>query len=164
MLWRQRVIKGLRERQAERRSRIVALAKQRPKPIAALTNEGQHVAGEKAAEQVQLALQALLRSVGDGLAWRAVGYDRRAIRIIGRGHRVAWFSEGKGLDAELSALEDFWKQGAVAVLNDMTNCLRHGDITVVRSERETLELVEIKAGGRGEKERRRTAWRRSPRS
>lgn len=148
MLRRQALIKNLRDRQEARRSRIAALALRRPKPVTELTVQGHHVAGERQAERVELALQALLRTVGDGLAWRILGYDRRAIRIIGRGERVAWLSEGVGLAAELEALEEFWGQGAFAILNDMTNCLRHGDLTVVRPEDRTLELVEVKVADR----------------
>ncbi len=145
---RQNLIAGLRRRQRDARERISTLAKQRPKPVPELAREDHYLAGAKHLEQVQLALQFQLRSVGDGLALKALGYDRRAITVIGRGERVAWLSDSEGWRAEVAVLERFWSRGELAIHNDMTNCLRHGDVTVVSPARRTVELYEVKAGSK----------------
>jgi hypothetical protein len=142
------LITELRRRQSDARERIARLAKRRPKPVAELARESQYLTGSKRLEQIQLALQFLLRSIGDGLAWKALGYDRRAISVIGRGERVAWLSESVGWQAEIAALEHFWSRGELAIHNDMTNCLRHGDLTVVSPGRRTVELYEGKTAGK----------------
>jgi hypothetical protein len=83
--------------------------------------------------------------IGDGLAWKCLGHDRAAITILGRGERVAWLSDGAGWEAEASALEHQHRAGHFALLNDLTTCLRHGDITVIEPERRAI--YEVKAGG-----------------
>lgn len=143
---RQILIGELRERQQERRETVAELAAQRPKPVALLRREDEHIKGEKALERVLLALQSLVRSIADGLAWYALEYDRRAVQVIGRGDRVAWLSDGPGLRAEIGVLQDAWERDLFAVLNDSTNCLRHGDVTAVSRAARTIELYEVKAG------------------
>jgi hypothetical protein len=73
-----------------------------------------------------------LRVVGDGLAWLVTGGHRAAIAALSQNESSGRiFGEGKGLDAEVSAVNAYWKQGHFALLHDLTNCLRIDDVTVV---------------------------------
>lgn len=88
-----------------------------------------------------------LRSVGDGLLWKAVGYNRGYVYAIwdGPGSGNAALSEPVGLDAELSVVERVWEsEGSLAVMHDLTNCGRVGDLTIVPGEG-TIKIAEVKA-------------------
>lgn len=77
-----------------------------------------------------------LRSVGDGLLWKAVGYNRGYIIGVsdapGEGNRH--LSDSEGLEVELSFLEKYFKtRTGLAILHDLTNIGRIGDLTLVSS-------------------------------
>ncbi|WP_405537582.1 hypothetical protein OG787_32565 [Streptomyces sp. NBC_00075] len=72
-----------------------------------------------------------LRSVGDGLAWRAFGFHRPFILALCRNESPGPMYGKAGLQAELDRVERVFKEsGCFALLHDLTNCLRIGDITV----------------------------------
>ena len=50
----------------------------------------------------------------------------------------------KGLAAELERVEQAWNDGQFALLHDLTNCLRIGDITVFGNDG-SLETIEVKS-------------------
>jgi hypothetical protein len=89
-----------------------------------------------------------LRDIADGIAWRLFDYDRAVL------HELSRRPTGKhinlaGLEAELQALASYFnQQDGVAVLNDLTNFLKFGDITVRRESGE-FEIVEVKSGSSG---------------
>lgn len=91
-----------------------------------------------------------LRAVGDGLLWKAVGFNRAYVYAVwdapGRGNTA--LSEPVGLAAELQVVERLWKaEGTLAVMHDLTNCGRVGDLTMVPSkETENIKIAEVKAG------------------
>ncbi|MBA3734969.1 MAG: hypothetical protein H0W90_07210 [Actinobacteria bacterium] len=112
----------------EIRRRIRELASERSKPIESI-QEHQALLGRVVNEEATLkAVHHLIRAVGDGVAWRALSYDRRAFNVLGDGERVGHLAYGIGRDAELTALAALWEnERAFAIHNDMTNGLRHGD-------------------------------------
>jgi hypothetical protein len=133
----------------ETADRIRELARQSPKPIAAITEQQQILDRIRRQERVARAVQHILREVGDGIAWRALRYDRKAFAILGDGQRVGRLAEGVGRDAEFAELGRLWEEEQTfAIHNDMTNCLRHGDLTAVRPHDNQIDitLVEVKAG------------------
>ncbi|MCD7441001.1 hypothetical protein K4B79_22590 [Streptomyces lincolnensis] len=72
-----------------------------------------------------------LRSVGDALAWRAFGFHRPFIVALCRNDPPGPMYGKAGLQAELEYVERVFKEnGSFALLHDLTNCLRIGDITV----------------------------------
>ncbi|MEU3299766.1 hypothetical protein ABZ729_08080 [Streptomyces sp. NPDC006678] len=72
-----------------------------------------------------------LRSVGDALAWRVFGFHRPFILALCRNDPPGPMYGKAGLQAELEHVERAFKEdGAFALLHDLTNCLRIGDITV----------------------------------
>ena len=90
-----------------------------------------------------------LRAVGDGLLWKATGFNRAYIYAVSDapvGGNTS-LSEPVGLAAELKVVEHFWKdKGALAVMHDLTNCGRVGDLTVVSPvEAEKIKIAEVKA-------------------
>ncbi|MEV4590952.1 hypothetical protein [Streptomyces chartreusis] len=72
-----------------------------------------------------------LRSVGDALAWRVFGFHRPFILALCRNQSPGPMYGKAGLPAELEHFERACKEeGTFALLHDLTNCLRIGDITV----------------------------------
>lgn len=87
-----------------------------------------------------------LRSVGDALAWRVSGYDRRYILAVSRNASPGPMAGKEGLGWELGAVEDLMRdQGHFALLHDLTSCLRIGDLTEFTADGRLL-LHEVKKG------------------
>ena len=86
-----------------------------------------------------------LRMIGDGIAWRSLGYDRLVMKsLAGAATKPHVLSEGTV--QELSAWSLQFDSGAgLAILNSLTNTLAIGDVTVVRND-ETVEIIEVKGG------------------
>lgn len=100
-----------------------------------------------------------LRVVGDGLAWRVFGYDRRMILALSRNSSPGPMYDKDGLPYELGRVEDLWNQkGHFALLHDLTNCLRIADITEFVPDGGPL-LHEVKATRREDKEQLRRMQR-----
>lgn len=92
-----------------------------------------------------------MRCVGDGIAWRTLDYDRRAIAVLGDGHRVGRLADDVGLAAGLDAMDRLWGgERRFAIHNDLTDCLRHADLTIPArlNSQPTVELAEIKVSGK----------------
>lgn len=87
-----------------------------------------------------------LRSVGDGLLWTATNFNRGYILGISDAPKGGneHLSEPEGLEAELDVLEYLWRtKEALAILHDLTNCGRVGDLTVL-APGETIKTYEVK--------------------
>ncbi len=83
------------------------------------------------------------RCVGDALAWRVFGFERRNIIALCQNDPPGVWAGKAGAPAELDTVEQAYRRdGQFAILHDMTNCLRIGDVTVFRSDgsRETIEV------------------------
>lgn len=71
-----------------------------------------------------------LRMVGDGLAWRCFGYDRRVILTLCRNASPGPMYGKEGLPYELGRIQQLWENdGHFALHHDLTNCLRIADLT-----------------------------------
>lgn len=89
-----------------------------------------------------------LRSVGDALAWRVVGFDRRYILALSRNSPPGPMVGKKGLESELGAIVELWDgRGHFTLLHDLTSCLRIGDITEFTSDGRRL-VGEVKRSGK----------------
>lgn len=85
-----------------------------------------------------------IRSIGDGIAWRALGYDRAVVRLMCQ-HATKQQILSDGLMEELLQWSIGFDQGyGMAILNSLTNCLAIGDVTVVRDDG-SAEIVEVKS-------------------
>lgn len=85
-----------------------------------------------------------IRLVGDGIAWRSLGYDRAALRLLSeRSTKQEILSDG--LRAELAEWSHVLDTGqGLAIYNAVTNCLAFGDVTIVRDDG-SVEVVEVKS-------------------
>lgn len=71
-----------------------------------------------------------LRSVGDALAWRASGFDRRYVVALAQNQSPGPMYGKDGIEFELGAVTDTWtREGRFCLLHDLTSCLRIGDLT-----------------------------------
>lgn len=72
-----------------------------------------------------------LRSVGDAFAWKAFGFHRPFILALSRNDSPGPIHGKAGFAVERARAERAYKEdGHFALLHDLTNCLRIGDITV----------------------------------
>lgn len=95
-----------------------------------------------------------LRTVGDGLAWRCFGYDRRMILTLCRNAAAGPMYNKEGLPYELGRIMELWERdGHFALHHDLTNCIRIADLTEFTHDGGAL-LREIKAKPHTEKKQR----------
>jgi hypothetical protein len=92
--------------------------------------------------------------VGDGLAWRCFGYDRRMILTLSRNDSAGPMYGKKGLPYERRRIEEIWESDHhFALHHDLTNCLRIADLTEFTDGGGAL-LREVKAKPHTEKKQR----------
>jgi hypothetical protein len=109
---------------------------------------------------ISKALQHALRCVGDGMAWKALKFDRAGISVLGGGPPVRRLADDVGFRAELAEAGRHWEErGAFAIHNDLTNCLRTGDLTLP-FEPGTVGIQEVKVSGRLDPRQQATLERR----
>ena len=97
------------------------------------------------------------RCIGDALAWRVFGFERRNIIALCQNTPPGVWAGNAGAAAELDVLEQAYRQdGQFAILHDMTNCLRIGDVTIFRNDgsRETIEVKADPQRNRSPQQRR----------
>jgi hypothetical protein len=94
-----------------------------------------------------------LRTVGDGLAWRVLGYDRRVILTLARNDSPGMMFGKEGLPYELGCVEDLWRDKKhFGLLHDLTNCLRMADVSEFTND--GILLHEVKKTARTNKKQR----------
>jgi hypothetical protein len=83
----------------------------------------------------------ILRIIGDGIAWRAFGYDRSIPRVLSQ-NAVKQTIVSDGLAAEMNVWSnEFFQQGRFPIMNCITNCLAMGDVTVVSDDGDLLPVI-----------------------
>lgn len=100
------------------------------------------------------------RCVGDALAWRVFGFERRNIIALCQNAPPGIWAGKAGAAAELDVVEQAYRQdGQFALLHDMTNCLRIGDVTVFGNDgsRMTMEVKSNPQRNKSVQQRRITA-------
>lgn len=84
-----------------------------------------------------------IRFLGDGMAWRSLGYDRAVTRFMAE-QATKQTILAEGTIEELREWSYHFDGGTgLAILNALTNCLAIGDVTVVKDD-ESVEVVEVK--------------------
>lgn len=91
------------------------------------------------------ALLTILRDVGDGLAYTYL--DRFDIKPMAFKSSPGFLSGKEGGRLERQFLRHCFKEKNIAILNDLTNCLRYGDVTVIDKENGPT-IAEVKSGSR----------------
>jgi hypothetical protein len=84
-----------------------------------------------------------IRAIGDGIAWRALDYDRAVTRLMAE-HGTKQQIMSEGLMGELLEWSIHFDSSGIAILNSLTNCLAVGDVTVVKDDG-SAEIVEVKS-------------------
>jgi hypothetical protein len=90
-------------------------------------------------------LLAILREIGDGLAFAYI--NKWDIKPLSFKQPPGFISGKVGARRERSVWRTLAQQGRVAILNDLTNCLRYGDITLPLPGGK-FTVVEIKPSSR----------------
>jgi len=88
----------------------------------------------------------ILRAIGDALAF--IFADRFDLKPLAFRDAPGFMSGKRGARLERAMLRTAFKYGHVAVLNDLTHTLRHGDVTVFNPDG-TFRLFEAKSGRGG---------------
>jgi hypothetical protein len=117
-----------------------------PQPSAPEPQSGRPAGEEdtwKFERDVYARLARQLRAVGDALAWRAFGFHRPFILALMRNDPPGPMFGKAGLQTEMDEVTSAWKRGEFALLHDLTNCLRIGDVTIFH-ELTSPETREIK--------------------
>jgi hypothetical protein len=96
------------------------------------------------------------RCVGDALAWRVFGFQRKQIIALCQNAPPGVWAGKEGVASELAVVERARAAGQFAILHDLTNCLRIGDVTVFADDGD-FETIEVKShpGRRSPKQNRR---------
>jgi hypothetical protein len=83
-----------------------------------------------------------LRSVGDALAWRFLGYRRQWVAFMGRNQHPGMMLGKAGTWDEWAAANGHWDEGRPALMTALTNCITITDLLV--QDGETLWTIEVK--------------------
>jgi hypothetical protein len=84
------------------------------------------------------------RCVGDALAWRVLGFQRKFVIALSQNAPPGVMAGKAGLAAELAEVENARAGGRFALLHDLSNCLRIGDVTVF-GEDGVATTIEVKS-------------------
>jgi hypothetical protein len=117
-----------------------------PQPVRPTKDQAREVkeaiASHVEAVEAEERLIDIFRDVGDGLAFTYI--DKWDIKPMAFKASPGFLSGKDGLSAELAIVSRAFDLGGIAILNDLTNCLRYGDVTVIRDG--ALAIVEAKSG------------------
>jgi hypothetical protein len=112
------------------------------------------------AADVCRALAHTIKIIGDGIAWRALDFDRPLLHEIAFAPHAGHSSRETLIVETRSAGEHLVETGEYVILTAITNCLRYGDFISVAAD--SIGIHEVKAGkgsagsGRATRQRRRT--------
>jgi hypothetical protein len=85
-----------------------------------------------------------IRAIGDGIAWRALKFDRAVTRLMSEQATKQYLSSPGTLE-ELREWSSHFGQGlGLSILNALTNCLAIGDVTLIRDD-DSVEIIEVKS-------------------
>jgi len=89
------------------------------------------------------AIGNVIRSIADGVAWRALDFDRAVLRALCQNRGSQQITSPGTVDELREWSRQFDHSGGIAILNSLTNLLTYGDITVVRNDG-SVEVIEVK--------------------
>lgn len=90
-------------------------------------------------------INKVLREIVDGMVWRLFNYNRPILSMLADKQPIEIIRPEKGTINNLFELADtFLKHNSIAILNDITNFLRVGDVTRINSNGD-IEIVEVKS-------------------
>lgn len=147
---RQAGIREVNDRLEADKSELKRLARTNPRPLKQLAELQERIQIRERLIIRENVIQHVSRCLADALAWRATGYDRAFFTVMGQGVRVGRFADETGAGPERQAAQQAWDAGALPLFNDMTNCLREGDLTILHSRwpNPQIAIEEVKRSGR----------------
>lgn len=151
---RQAGITDVKERLAADKSELKNLARTDPRPVDRFADVHERIALRERLLIREDVIQHVTRCLADGLAWRATSYDRALFAVMGSGvRRVGRFADEAGAAPERETAQRIWDAGALPLFNDMTNCLREGDLTILHSRwpNPQIAVEEVKRSGHSRK-------------
>lgn len=86
----------------------------------------------------------VLKWIMDGVALRLLKFDSNAYRVLSESRNPGQQFNKAGLNFEVQKLDEIFAQGEIAILNDITNFLRLGDITKIDYKNHKIKLIECK--------------------
>lgn len=102
--------------------------------------------------EVYKAQRMAYKQIMDGIVWRFLNFDRASLRQIAEHPQTGYLSKGfiqEALKAEYIINDsDFF-----VILNDLTNFLRFGDLTIVSKEKIYIDEVKTKGKSKGEQKK-----------
>jgi hypothetical protein len=88
-------------------------------------------------------LAHIVREIADGIAWRFFYYDRAGLYQLARKPQVGHLDEAN-INYEMARAEAHGARGALVLLNDLTNFVRYGDLSLRTDDGFTF--IETKGG------------------
>jgi hypothetical protein len=117
-----------------------------PQPLRLTKDQAREVkeaiVSQDEAVEAEERLIEIFRDVGDGLAFTYI--DKWDIKPMAFKESPGFLSGKDGLSAELAIVSKAFDLGGIALLNDLTHCLRYGDVTLIRNAE--FAIVEAKSG------------------
>jgi hypothetical protein len=134
------------------RTRLRQLAPRKPQPREVAVLRERIAVREKTLLRDDV-IQHVTRCLADALVWKATLYDRALFSVLGDGERVGRFPDEAGAEIERQRAQEIVDAGALPFFNDLTNCLRHGDLTILHSRWPDADVAlhEVKRSGRNQR-------------
>lgn len=102
--------------------------------------------------EVYKAQRMAYKQIMDGIAWRFLNFDRASLRQMAEHHQTGNLNPGfiqEAIKAEYVVNDsDFF-----VILNDLTNFLRYGDLTIVSKDKIYIDEVKTKGKSKGEQKK-----------
>ena len=91
-------------------------------------------------------LNRILKEIVDGIVWRNFNFNRAILYLLADKEPIENLKVDEGLISSIYRFSDiFLDQETFAILNDISNFIRVGDITVINKDGD-IEFIEVKSG------------------
>ena len=93
--------------------------------------------------EVFKAQRRALKQIIDGIAWRYLNFKRSALRLLAEHHQTGFLDKGF-LEEIKVAQQIIERTDYFVIINDLTEILRHGDLTIISKDK--IFIDEVKGG------------------
>lgn len=102
--------------------------------------------------EVYKAQRLAYKQIMDGIAWRYLNFDRASLRQVAEHNQTGYLTSG--FINEASKAEYITNNSdAFVILNDLTNFLRYGDLTIVSPDKIFIDEAKTKGKSKGEQKK-----------
>jgi hypothetical protein len=93
----------------------------------------------------------IVKQIGDSIAWRSFGFNRTLIQLLSEHSATGYLDDT--VHGDFAIADEIIKQSSnIVLINDITNVLRFGDLTIIDSQ--NFDIVETKHGKASSQNRR----------